>query len=120
MLRRCQSKARASLALLGPTKRGFAKIVSILYDDPVDGYPAQYTRDSLPKIEHYPDQFGKPGKTTPSPKNSLPFQGVKLLGSVSGELGLREYLEKQGHQYVVTADKDGKDAELESHLADAV
>jgi formate dehydrogenase len=38
---------------------------------------------------------------------------------VSGELGLRPWLEKKGHQYVVTSDKDGPDAEFEKHLADA-
>lgn len=101
------------------TKRGMAKVVAVLYDDPVTGYPASYSRDSLPDITHYPDQFGKPGQTTPNPKNAQAFQGVKLLGSVSGELGLRDYLEAAGHEYVVTSDKDGPDAELEKHLADA-
>ena len=94
-------------------KRNFAKVVAVLYDDPVDGYPLEYSRDSLPQITLYPD-----GQTTPSPKNKL-ASGVKLLGSVSGELGLRSYLENLGHEYVVTSDKDGDDTELESHLADA-
>ena len=30
-----------------------------------------------------------------------------LLGSVSGELGLRKYLESHGHTLIVTSDKDG-------------
>jgi formate dehydrogenase len=46
------------------------------------------------------------------------FSG-QLLGSVSGELGLRKYLEKNGHTLVVTSDKDGPDCELEKHLHDA-
>ncbi len=40
-----------------------AKIVCVLYDDPVDGYPKSYARDGLPKIDHYPG-----GRTLPSPK----------------------------------------------------
>jgi formate dehydrogenase len=94
------------------------KVVSVLYDDPVltGSLPP---RDSIPKIHAYPDQAGKPGQLAPNPSYSEPFQGVKLLGSVSGELGLRPYLELNGHEYVVTSEKDGDDAELEKHLHDA-
>jgi formate dehydrogenase len=42
-----------------------------------------------------------------------------LLGSVSGELGLRSFLEGLGHQLVVTSDKDGDGSEFDRHLADA-
>jgi len=28
-----------------------AKIVCVLYDDPIDGYPQSYARDSIPKIK---------------------------------------------------------------------
>src|SRR3546814_4167599 len=41
------------------------------------------------------------------------------LGSVSGELGLRQYLESQGHTLVVTSSKDGPVSVLEKELADA-
>jgi formate dehydrogenase len=41
-----------------------------------------------------------------------------LVGSVSGELGLRRYLEAQGHTLVVTADKDGDDSEFARELVD--
>jgi formate dehydrogenase len=41
------------------------------------------------------------------------------LGSVSGELGLRKYLESNGHQLVVTADKDGPDSAFDRELVDA-
>lgn len=90
-----------------------AKVVCVLYDDPVDGYPTSYARDDLPKIERYPD-----GQTLPTPK-AIDFQPGALLGSVSGELGLRSYLEGLGHEFVVTSSKDGPDSELETHLADA-
>ena len=64
-----------------------AKVVCVLYDDPVDGYPKSYPRDDLPKIERYPG-----GQTLPTPK-AIDFKPGKLLGSVSGELGLRKFLE---------------------------
>ncbi len=90
-----------------------AKIVCILYDDPVDGYPKAYARDGLPKLEQYPD-----GQTLPTPK-SIDFTPGELLGSVSGELGLRKYLEGLGHKLVVTSDKDGANSTLDKELADA-
>ena len=64
-----------------------AKIVCVLYDDPVDGYPKSYARDDIPKITKYPD-----GQTTPTPY-AIDFKPGELLGSVSGELGLRKFLE---------------------------
>merc|ERR1712066_261564 len=97
-----------------------AKIVCVLYDDPVNGYPKSYPRDSIPKITNYPDKHGNPGQTTPNPDNieQIPQNGA-LLGSVSGELGLRQWCEANGHTLVVTADKDGEGCELEQHLHDA-
>ena len=96
------------------------KIVCVLYDDPVNGYPKSYPRDSIPKITHYADKQGNPGQTTPNPTNieQIPQNGA-LLGSVSGELGLRQWCEANGHELVVTADKDGEGCELEQHLHDA-
>ena len=90
-----------------------AKILCVLYDDPIGGMPSSYPRDDLPRIERYPD-----GQTLPTPKG-LDFQPGELLGCVSGELGLRKYLESQGHTLVVTADKDGPDSEFERELVDA-
>merc|ERR1719262_1470414 len=69
-------------------------------------------------VTHYPDQFGKPGQTVPTPKGVRPTPGT-LLGSVSGELGLREYLESNGHELVVTKDKDGENSVLDQNLHDA-
>jgi len=90
-----------------------AKIVCVLYDDPVTGYPTSYARDDLPQPERYPD-----GQTLPTPK-SIDFKPGTLLGSVSGELGLRKYLESNGHQLVVTSSKDGADSVLDRELHDA-
>ena len=90
-----------------------AKVVCVLYDDPVDGYPKTYARDDIPKITQYPD-----GQTAPTP-SAIDFKPGELLGSVSGELGLRKFLENSGHTLVVTSSKDGKDSVLDKELPDA-
>jgi formate dehydrogenase len=90
-----------------------AKVLCVLYDDPVGAYPASYARDEIPQIGSYPD-----GQTTPSP-HAIDFAPGQLLGSVSGELGLRQFLERAGHTLVVTSDKDGPDSVFERELADA-
>jgi formate dehydrogenase len=90
-----------------------ATILCVLYDDPVDGYPPDYPRDEIPKIEKYPD-----GQTTPTPE-SIDFTPGELLGCVSGELGLRKFLEAEGHALIVTSDKDGPDSEFEQRLPEA-
>ena len=71
-----------------------AKVIAVLYPDPVDGYPKKYARDDIPKITKYPD-----GQTAPTP-SAIDFKPGELLGSVSGELGLRKFLEKAGHTLV--------------------
>lgn len=90
-----------------------AKILCVLYDDPETGHPKTYARDSIPRLERYPD-----GMTLPTPKQ-IDFKPGELLGTVSGELGLRKFLESQGHKLVVTSDKDGPDSVFEKELADA-
>src|SRR6266699_439214 len=90
-----------------------AKVLCVLYDDPVDGYPTSYARDEIPQIGSYPG-----GQATPDP-HAIGFVPGQLLGSVSGELGLRQFLEAAGHTLVVTSDKDGPDSVFERELADA-
>jgi formate dehydrogenase len=90
-----------------------AKVLCVLYPDPVDGYPKTYARDEIPKIDHYPD-----GQTAPTP-SAIDFKPGELLGSVSGELGLRKFLEDAGHTLVVTSDKEGKNSTFDKELADA-
>src|SRR3954451_19365719 len=90
-----------------------AKILCVLYDDPVAGYPPASARDEIPALDHYPG-----GQTLPTPQGR-DFTPGELLGSVSGELGLRSFLEMQGHTLVVTADKDGADSAFDRELVDA-
>ena len=90
-----------------------ATVLCVLYEDPVTGYPQPYARDDLPVVEGYPG-----GQTLPSP-SAIDFKPGELLGSVSGELGLRKFLEGLGHTLVVTADKDGMGSVFERELPDA-
>ncbi|MGH2949740.1 MAG: NAD-dependent formate dehydrogenase [Solirubrobacteraceae bacterium] len=90
-----------------------ATVLCVLYDDPVSGYPSSYARDDIPRIERYYD-----GQTTPSPER-IDFRPGELLGSVSGELGLRRFLEERGRRLIVTSDKDGADSVFERELPDA-
>ena len=90
-----------------------ANILCVLYDDPVGGYPPEYARDGIPKIEGYYD-----GQTAPTPE-AIEFTPGELLGSVSGELGLRGFVEERGHELTVTADKDGPESVFERELPSA-
>jgi formate dehydrogenase len=91
-----------------------AKILCVLYPDPETGYPPKSARDDIPVITGYAN-----GQTAPTPKGPLGFTPGELVGCVSGELGLRPYVEKLGHELVVTSDKDGPASEFEKHLPDA-
>jgi formate dehydrogenase len=90
-----------------------SKIICVLYPDPIDGYPRSYVRDDLPKLTNYPG-----GQTLPTPKE-IDFVPGQLLGSVSGELGLRKFIESRGGELIVTADKDGPNSVFERELSDA-
>jgi formate dehydrogenase len=90
-----------------------ANVLCVLYDDPVAGYPPAYARDEIPKIAGYPG-----GQTTPTPQG-LGFRPGELVGCVSGELGLRAFLEERGHTLIVTSDKDGPDSVFERELPEA-
>jgi formate dehydrogenase len=91
-----------------------AKVLCVLYPDPVSGYPPTYARDDIPTIKSYPN-----GQTVPSPHGELGFRPGDLIGCVSGELGLRKYLEANGHELIVTSDKEGADSVLDKHLPTA-
>lgn len=89
------------------------KVLCVLYEDPIGGHPKSYARHDLPKIDCYPNK-----QTLPSP-SATDFVPGELLGSVSGELGLRKFLESHGHTLIVTSDKDGPNSTFDKHLVDA-
>jgi formate dehydrogenase len=90
-----------------------AKILCVLYPDPVSGYPPKYARDDIPALNHYPD-----GTSLPTP-SAIDFTPGELLGCVSGELGLRRYLEASGHTLAITSDKEGEESTFDKELVDA-
>ena len=77
-----------------------ANVLCVLYESG-GGQPAGVRARRHPEIARYPD-----GQTAPTPER-IDFSPGELLGSVSGELGLRKFLEERGHRLVVTSDKGG-------------
>lgn len=90
-----------------------ANILCVLYDDPITGYPSQYPRDNIPSLTSYPN-----GQSLPTP-HQIDFKPGELLGCVSGELGLRQYLEELGHRFLVTSDKEGPQSFFEKELSES-
>jgi formate dehydrogenase len=90
-----------------------AKIIVVLYDDPVDGYPKTYARDDIPETKSYPN-----GQAAPTPQK-IDFKPGELLGSVSGALGLKKWAPDNGHKLIVTSDKDSANSTLDRELPDA-
>ncbi|KAI5665535.1 hypothetical protein M9H77_15388 [Catharanthus roseus] len=50
--------------------------------------------------------------------NEYAAMNPNFVGCTENALGIRDWLESQGHQYVVTADKEGPNCELEKHIPD--
>jgi hypothetical protein len=46
-------------------------------------------------------------------------QEPKMLGTTENELGIRKWIEEQGHELVTTSDKEGEGSEFDKHLVDA-
>ena len=90
-----------------------AKVLCVLYPDPVAGYPPKYARDDIPILQQLPR------RTNPAVSSAIDFTPGELLGCVSGQLGLRRFLEAAGHEFVVTSDKDGADSVFERELTEA-
>ena len=43
----------------------------------------------------------------------------RLLGTVENKLGIADWLKQQGHEFIVTADKEGPNSEFRKHVKDA-
>jgi formate dehydrogenase len=46
-------------------------------------------------------------------------QEPNLLGTTENELGIRQWIEEQGHTLVTTADKEGENSTFDKELVDA-
>ena len=46
-------------------------------------------------------------------------QVPELLGTTENELGIRKWLEDQGHTLVTTSDKEGENSKFDQELVDA-
>ena len=90
-----------------------AKVVCVLYDDPVDGYPKSYPRDDLPKIDRYPD-----GQSLPTPNRSI-SSPARCSAAFPASWACANTSNPTATLLVVTPDKDGADSVLERELPDA-
>ena len=91
-----------------------AKVLCVLYDDPVDGYPTAYARDEIPQIgslSRRPDDADPACRSTSSPASC--WEACRASWACAG------FLEAAGHTLVVTSDKDGPDSVFERELPDA-
>ncbi|WVW82188.1 hypothetical protein I302_104194 [Kwoniella bestiolae CBS 10118] len=43
----------------------------------------------------------------------------RLLGTIENSLGISDWLKKEGHEFIVTDDKEGPGSEFQKHIADA-
>ena len=84
-----------------------AKVVCVLYDDPVDGYPKTMPATTSPRSITIPT-----ARPLPTPKRSTSSRASCSAASPASS-GLRKFLEKAGHTLVVTSDKDGPNSVLE-------
>ena len=62
-----------------------SKILCVLYDDPVDGYPPAYPRDEIPKIERYPTGRRRPPRSGSTSRRAS-FWGASRASSGCGFL----------------------------------
>lgn len=51
--------------------------------------------------------------------NSPILQVPELLGTTENELGIRKWLEDQGHTLITTSDKEGENSTFDKELVDA-
>ncbi|MEU6578693.1 hypothetical protein [Streptomyces sp. NPDC046805] len=72
-------------------------MLGVLYPDLQAGCPPPYVRDGVPAAQFTASPTG------PQPHVPLGFTPGELIGCVSGELGLRDYLGSNGHGFTMFA-----------------
>ena len=75
--------------------------VSIFFQWPV-------FRQSRPLADHSTTQGHEHAREVP-----------EMLGTTENELGIRKWLEEQGHTLVTTSDKEGENSKFDQELVDA-
>ena len=91
-----------------------AKVLCVLYDDPVDGYPQDLCPRRHPQDRPLSRRPDRARRRAPSTSSRASCSAASPASS-----GLRKFLEKAGHTLVVTSDKDGPNSVFEKELPDA-
>lgn len=85
------------------------KVLLVLYDVRCSPSRLQLsTQLELQRDKSHTIQGGKHAEQEPN-----------LLGTTENELGLRKWIEEQGHELITTSDKEGENSEFDKHLVDA-
>lgn len=75
------------------------------------------------QLRKFPSLFGDTrARLTPIDLDIVFFplsEEPKLLGTTENALGLRPYCEANGHELIVTSDKEGADSLFQKHIVDA-
>lgn len=106
--------------------RSFARPASSLLSGAVSPHLA---RRALPRASTFGTNFSRSLTATASRQGKVLLvlydgfehakQQPRLLGTTENELGIRKWLEDQGHELVTTSDKEGEGSEFDKHLVDA-
>lgn len=73
-----------------------------------------------PVAWHRPHHRSRREETQPKANPNFHYPQVPgLLGTTQNELGLRKWLEDQGHTLVTTSDKEGENSTFDKELVDA-
>lgn len=75
-------------------------------------YPASHGLNGAPQSSEQPIDAFLQGKEHAK-------QEPGLLGTTENELGIRKWLEDQGHTLVTTSDKEGENSVFEKEMVDA-
>ncbi|KAI8194623.1 Formate dehydrogenase [Colletotrichum sp. SAR 10_70] len=118
----------SSIRTLTTTPHNQVKVLAVLYDGgqhakdvsaislpvPPDSHNGiRHTRAFTTKKRHYDSSRGA------VPRRDLKQDVPGLLGTTENELGIRKWLEDQGHTLVTTSDKEGENSKFDQELVDA-
>ena len=91
-----------------------AKVLCVLYDDPVDGYPPAYARDGVPARSASTTMGRRRRARTGSTSRRVSCSAACRASSACAGSS-----RSAGTSLIVTSDKDGPDSEFERELPDA-
>lgn len=81
--------------------------------------PMRYGSGAFEALDEHKSQDGQLALEKTFANTDTPNQVPELLGTTQNELGIRKWLEDQGHTLVTTDDKEGENSTFDKELVDA-